>query len=70
MYKLKKINLIISYVTKARCNEMQWRSVLFKFIFEKITTMSKTEEKYFLNIDGEFAVFSELAKRNIHENLT
>lgn len=49
---------------------MQWRSVLFKFIFEEITTMSKTEEKYFLNIAGEFAVCSELAKRNILPNLT
>lgn len=32
--------------------------------------MSKTEEKYFLNIAGEFAVCSELAKRNIQANLT
>ena len=32
--------------------------------------MSKTEEKYFLNIAGEFAVCSELAKRKILANLT
>jgi hypothetical protein len=32
--------------------------------------MTKQEEKYFLNIAGEYAVCSELAKRNIQANLT
>jgi hypothetical protein len=32
--------------------------------------MSKQEEKYFLNLAGEYAVCSELAKRKIHANLT
>jgi hypothetical protein len=32
--------------------------------------MSKTEEKYFLNITGEFALCSELAKRKTIANLT
>ena len=32
--------------------------------------MKKNEEKYFINLAGEYAVCSELAKRNIQANLT
>ena len=47
---------------------MEGRHRLEYFWWEKF--IMNQEERYFLNIAGEFAVCSELAKRNIQANLT